>query len=306
MNPLVALFLAIFESVKAIFLYFVPSPWLWKDISGDTVLITGGGSGLGQQMAVKFAQLGVRKIVLWDLSRDGLQRARLAVEGQGATCFTYVVDVTDRNAVYETAKLVERDTGHVTILVNNAGVVSGQSFLTVPDEKILQTFHVNVISHFWTIKAFLPGMVQLQQGHLVSIASMAGIFGTAGLTDYSASKFAAIGLEEALRVELRTNPKTQCIRSTVVCPYFINTGMFHGVTSTVLPLLETDYVANKIISAIRLNREVLQLPKITYLLSALKAIFPAEATWLLSHYVVKTTVAMDTFIGRKAGSVTPA
>ena len=77
------------------------------------------------------------------------------------------------------------------------------------------------------VKAFLPSMLEKNHGHIVTIASMAGIFGSAGLADYCASKFAAVGFEESLRNELINLNKTG-IKTTIVCPYFIKTGMFEG------------------------------------------------------------------------------
>ena len=81
---------------------------------------------------------------------------------------------------------------------------------------------------FQTVKAFLPAMVARNSGHIVSIASSAGLFGVTGLADYCASKFAAVGFDESLRFELEAMGKTG-VHTTVVCPYYINTGMFDGV-----------------------------------------------------------------------------
>ena len=78
------------------------------------------------------------------------------------------------------------------------------------------------------MKAFLPAMVARNSGHIVSIASSAGLFGVTGLADYCASKFAAVGFDESLRFELEAMGKTG-VHTTVVCPYYINTGMFDGV-----------------------------------------------------------------------------
>ena len=76
----------------------------------------------------------------------------------------------------------------------------------------------------------MPSMLQKNHGHLVTIASMAGFFGNAGLGDYCASKFAAVGFEESFRNELVKMNKTG-VKTTLVCPYYINTGMFDGVKS---------------------------------------------------------------------------
>ena len=88
-------------------------------------------------------------------------------------------------------------------MVNCAGVVSGKSFLDLSESQIERTMSVNTMALFWTAKAFLPEMMEAGSGHLVTMASAAGTIGVAGLADYCASKWAAVGLDESLRVELK-------------------------------------------------------------------------------------------------------
>lgn len=119
----------------------------------------------------------------------------------------------------------------VSLLFNNAGVLSGRSLLDTPDHMIERSFNVNVIAHFWTVKAFLPTMIEKDHGHIVTIASMAGYVGIAKLIDYCSSKFAAVGFDEALRLELEVMG-VENVHTTVICPYFIQaTGMFDDVNS---------------------------------------------------------------------------
>ena len=116
--------------------------------------------------------------------------------------------------------------------MNHLGIVSGSTLLETPDEKIVRTFDVNVLAHFWTLKAFLPEMISMKNGHIVNIASLAGHAGQKKLVDYCSSKFAAVGLDEAFKIEMKVLGH-DFINSTVVCPYFISTGMFDGVASKV-------------------------------------------------------------------------
>ena len=116
--------------------------------------------------------------------------------------------------------------GEVDVLVNNAGIVSGRPLLELSDERIERTFAVNTLALFWTSKAFLPAMTARGSGHIVTVASAAGLIGTARETDYAASKFAAVGFNEALRLELRRSAPG--VKTTLVCPYYIDTGMFDG------------------------------------------------------------------------------
>ena len=112
-------------------------------------------------------------------------------------------------------------------------------------------------------------MIEKNHGHLVTVASMAAICGTAGLCDYSASKYAAFGFNESFRNELLRLGKTG-VKTTVVCPYFINTGMFSGCKTDVIPFMEPEYVASKVVEAVLTDQAVLLLPRLMYFVYALK------------------------------------
>ncbi|KAF1412832.1 Epidermal retinol dehydrogenase 2, partial [Spheniscus magellanicus] len=194
---------------------------------------------------------------------------------------------------------VKKEVGDVSILVNNAGIVTGKRFIDSPDELVEKNMGVNIMAHFWTYKAFVPAMVASNHGHLVSIASSAGLTGVNGLSDYCASKFAAVGFAESIDCEMRSLGKTG-VKTTIVCPYIISTGMFDGCRSkwpNLLPILEPEYVAEKIITAIRQEQEILLLPRSLYILLALKNILPVKISVLLSDYfgIFHT---MDSFKGR--------
>ncbi|NXC94446.1 RDHE2 dehydrogenase, partial [Certhia familiaris] len=194
---------------------------------------------------------------------------------------------------------VKKEVGDVSILINNAGIVIGKGFLDSPDSLVEKTMEVNTMAHFWTYKAFLPAMIAANHGHLVSIASCAGLFGTNQLSDYCASKFAAVGFAESIDMEMRALRKTG-VKTTIVCPYVINTGMFDGVKSKwprVLPSLDPEYVAERIISAVRQNQEMLFIPRMAYVLYFFKSFLPVKATVLLSDYFGSLDV-MSTFKGR--------
>lgn len=117
--------------------------------------------------------------------------------------YGFVCDITNHEKVYEIAKTVQKDIGEVTILINNAGMYSGKKIFDSEEATMRKTLEVNTISHFWTIKAFLPKMIEKNHGYLVTVSSMAGIVGTPGMTDYTSSKFACFALNESLRMELR-------------------------------------------------------------------------------------------------------
>jgi len=232
-----------------------------SELAGRRVLVTGAASGLGLLMARKAAASGAQ-LVLWDLNADGLATLARELIGAGRSVETDVVNVASRDAIDAAAARVLAN-GPVDILINNAGVVTGKTLLEARPEEIERTFAVNVLALFWTTRAFLPGMLQRDRGHVVTIASAAGLVGTSKMTDYCASKHAAVGFDESLRLELRRQKSR--VMTTVVCPFYISTGMFAGVRTRfprILPILDPDRVTDKILDAIRRDRRRLILPPV--------------------------------------------
>ena len=158
---------------------------------GDTVLITGAGSGLVGLLAHRFAVEGC-KLVLWDLDLDSVKAVCAESTALGAESTFAKVDVSDYAAVTASAAQALSKFGRVDTLINNAGIVSGMKLLDVPPGLAAKTLDVNTKAHLWTTKAFLPGMLEREHGRVVTIASMAGMLGVAGLCDYSCSKFGAV------------------------------------------------------------------------------------------------------------------
>ncbi len=267
-----------------------------SEVEGRHVLITGGASGIGRLMARKLAGLGAR-VSVWDIHRDNLDKvvAELATGAQPAHGFR--CDVSKREDVYRVAAETTAAAGAVDILINNAGIVSGHSFLELPDAQIEATFAINTLSLFWVTKALLPQMIEQRRGHIVTIASASALVGVAKLADYAASKWAAMGFDESLRVELRQI--APAIQTTVVCPYYIDTGMFRGVKSRfprLLPILDEDEVAARIVDCIRRDKRRLLMPPAVHLLPLLRML-PVDAfDWIATFLGVNAS--MDEFKGR--------
>lgn len=257
--------------IKAIYRTIVGYPK--KDLKGGIAVVTGGGGGLGSLIALRLARLGCT-IVLWDINKQGLEDTVKLVKGIGGQCYGYVVDLASREDIYRVSKIVEQEVGKVNLLINNAGVVSGKYLLDTPDHLIQRTFNVNVLAHFWTVKAFLPSMIEHNDGHIVTIASMAGHVGVAKLVDYCSSKAAACGFDEALRLELEAKGITG-VRTSLICPYFIrSTGMFEEVNSRFVPQLKSNEVADRVILAIRTNEPFALIPGYFRLLLPFKWLVP--------------------------------
>jgi len=254
-----------------------------KSIKNDTILITGGAGGIGSLMAQKFAKLGAKKIVLLDLNPDMLKTAqanveRAFVDPARQEVHSVVGDLSKAATAKPAMQDIISKVGDISILINNAGVVTGKKFNECPDHLMELSMRVNAEAHFWTTQAVLPKMIEKNEGHIVSIASSAGICGVPGLADYCASKHAAVGFDESIRLELRSQGKTG-VKTTCVQPFFIKTGMFEGAQSRwprVLPLLDPDYAAEKIVRAIQCDQPVLMMPMILHLMPTLRALLPVQ------------------------------
>ncbi|XP_028170497.1 epidermal retinol dehydrogenase 2-like [Ostrinia nubilalis] len=271
MDLVVFVIFAIGTVIQAIYRTIVGVPK--KDLKGKIALVTGGGGGLGSLIALRLSRLGCT-IVLWDINKQGLEDTVKLVNGIGGKCYGYVVDLAKKEDIYRVAKQVEQEVGRVTLLVNNAGVVSGRYLLDTPDHLIQRTFDVNVLAHFWTVKAFLPSMILNNDGHIVTIASMAGYVGVAKLVDYCSSKAAACGFDESLKLELESKG-IKGVRTSLICPFFIrSTGMFDDVNSRFLPQLSSNDVADRVILAIRTNEPFAVIPGFLRVLLPFKWLVP--------------------------------
>jgi len=268
-----------------------------KSIQGKTAVITGGASGIGRLLAFGLAKQGA-KVVAWDIDEAALARLEAEAKEGGLDIHGIRCDVSNRAEVYARATETAERFGRVWLLVNNAGIVSGKRFLDTPDERIEKLMSINTMAAFWTTKAFLPAMIEARDGHLVTIASAAGIIGTTGLADYCASKSAVIGFTESLRMELRKTGSP--VRTTIVCPFFIDTGLFEGVKtrfSLLLPILKQDYVAKRILGAILKGKKRLVLPLFVYLVWVLR-LFPVGFLDVMADFFGISNT-MDDFTGRK-------
>jgi len=275
-----------------------------QNLKGKTAVITGGASGLGRLVSLDLARRGVR-VIAWDLAQSALDALVADAQAFGGDVVPAVVDVSDKAAVYAAAGKILADRGLVDILVNNAGIVSGKNLLETSDEKIEKTFQVNVLAHFWTVKAFLPAMIAQNTGHILTISSAAGLIGVCGLSDYSASKFAVFGFNESLRMELRKMKSR--VRTTIVSPFYTNTGLFAGVKTMIpllLPILEPEVVAGRIVKAIVKGQKRVITPRFVYVALPLR-ILPVGFFDVVSD-ICGISSSMDHFTGRAKQETPPS
>jgi NAD(P)-dependent dehydrogenase (short-subunit alcohol dehydrogenase family) len=188
-------------------------------LTGKTVLITGAGSGIGRATALACARRGAR-MVICDLDERGLQATAADIAALGVAVTAKQVDVADADAMRSFAEGVHAEVEAVDLLVNNAGVAIGGGFLHTSLDDWNWIVSINVMGVVHGCHFFVPAMVARGRGgHVVNIASAAGYLASAALTAYATTKFAVVGLSEALHEELAPHR----ISVTTVCPGLINT-----------------------------------------------------------------------------------
>ncbi|WP_419497497.1 SDR family oxidoreductase [Bifidobacterium pullorum] len=271
--------------------------------AGACVVITGAGSGIGRLMALRIVEEGGR-VAIWDINGEAarttadMANAQVGADPSDPKAIAFTVDVTDNAAVQRAAAETIEALGRVNVLINNAGVVSGAPFEDLTEQQIRRTFAVNVLSLFWATKAFMPALKKQQRAAIVTVASAAGIVAVARQTDYAASKFAAVGFTNSLRSELKKAGSH--IRTLTVCPYYIDTGMFEGVTTKfplLLPILKEQAVADKIVEAVARGRERLIMPPFAAVAGFVAALPPKIADPIYGIFGLNE--GMDHFTGRK-------
>lgn len=260
---------------------------------GQVVVITGAASGLGLRLSELFDEAGAIVAAL-DINVSAMERLS---EGRSSRFLTFECDLSDPDSIAETFSRILDQTNQIDILINNAGIVPGKYVEDLTREDIERTFGVNVLAHFFTVQAVLPGMKKRGSGHIVSIASAGGLVASPRLGAYAASKFAAVGLNESLRLEFRKLKLP--IYTTLIAPYFMNTGMFEGVKTRfplLLPILDPELVARRTLGAIAKRKKRLIMPWFVYSSFALRLL---PVTWFDSITdFFGITRAMDDFRGR--------
>jgi short-subunit dehydrogenase len=190
----------------------------------------------------------------------------------------------------------------VTILINNAGIVNGKKLLDTSQAMMKKTLEVNTLAHLYTIKEFMPDMIKANKGHIVTVASMAAHSAIAAMSDYCASKSGAYAIDESIRMEISKNGWN--IQTTCICPYYINTGMFEGVSSPIIPILDKNWVTWRIITGMLQNESQVYLPWILGYVFLLRGFLPV-ALCDMSTKMLGINNSMDDFKGSKSAKKTP-
>lgn len=219
-----------------------------KSVAGKNVLITGGAAGLGKLFATNAVREGAAKVVLWDINEAALKDTATELEALGGTVHTHVVNIADTAAIAKHADAVRAELGTMHVVFNNAGIVRGNSYFWQSDLADSDlTMAINSVGLMHVAHAFLPGMVDAgEECRLVNIASSAGLNAVPRMASYAASKWAALGFSDSVRLELE-QAGHQHVKVTTVCPSYISTGMFDGASKMFLtPILKPEDVVRDV------------------------------------------------------------
>lgn len=275
-------------------------------IKGTNVLITGGASGIGRIMGRICLEKGASNLIVWDINQANIDKTEAELfdvkpadagvsKGQ---IHSYIVNVSDPQAIKSAYEKVKSEVGEVDILVNCAGIVRGNNTFdkqTVQDIDL--TMDINANAPMYVALAVLPDMLRRDRGHICNIASAAGMLGVPKLSVYCASKWAVIGWTESMRVELKQ--ARSHVRVTSVAPYFINTGMFDGVNSKVFPILDPEKTAAKIIRAVEVGKSFRGIPFAYHFIRIWQGLLPNFLFDFIFGKVFGVYSVMDHFTGRR-------
>jgi short-subunit dehydrogenase len=206
-------------------------------LKGKRVLITGAAQGIGLQTAAQFAEAG-SNLILTDINEEKLAEARRRLAKKGVKIDTYVVDVTDKDAVSQLANEVLEKYGKLDILINNAGIGHHDELEDTDLPTWQKLIDVNLWGPLYHIYAFLPAMKEAGEGHIVNVSSGQAFFRLPTWGAYAAIKLAMGVISEIMHYEL----KRYGIRVTTVYPYMVNTGFYNDV--------ETDSLGAKLSMAL--------------------------------------------------------
>ncbi|MGO4613289.1 SDR family NAD(P)-dependent oxidoreductase [Nocardia sp. 2YAB30] len=270
-------------------------------VAGKRVLVTGAAMGLGKLFAERAVREGAAAVVLWDVDEDALKDTAAELTGLGGAVHHYVVDVSVPAAIVEAAGTVRHEVGGIDILVNNAGIVRGNSYFWETENRrdIDKTMAINSLAPMYVTLEFLPAMVAgSAEARVLTIASSAGLVANPRMSVYAASKWAALGWSDSVRIELEQAGHDH-VKVTTVCPTYIDTGMFQGAKGFLFtPILEQDAVVETSWREMKNGTPLVVLPWTSRLNKAISGLLPIKLRDLFLS-AVGVYHSMDEFTGHK-------
>ncbi len=240
-------------------------------IADSRCIVTGGARGMGKLFGERLLRRGCR-VALIDVDAATLEETRVLLAPLGDVR-AFVGNLANGPEVYRVAGEAILALGGVDLLINNAGVVTGGALTEVSDERHELTFNVNTLGVVRMARAVLPTMIAAGRGHILNMASAAGLTGVPLQTTYCSSKWAVVGFSEALTLELAHLGHP--VHVTTVCPGFVDTGMFDGARAPMLlPMLQPEQVVDRALAAVEQNEGMVMMPFMAKQIPWMRALLP--------------------------------
>ena len=218
------------------------------EIKDKVIVVTGGASGIGKEMCIRFAEQGAKGVCVADVNFEGAKKVADKIGGLAVDC-----NVRKEKDITLAVKLTEEKMGPVDMFCSNAGIAFFGG-VEVPDDKWQAIWEINVRAHIYAARAVIPDMVKRGGGYLLNTASAAGLLSQIGSAPYSVTKHAAVGLAENLAITYGD----QGIKVSVVCPQAVDTPMANmiedGGVAGVDGMMSPEAVVDSIIAGLSEER----------------------------------------------------
>lgn len=200
------------------------------NLEGKIALVTGASRGIGKEIAKTLAGEGAAVIVNYSGSKEAAEQTVAEITAEKGTAISYGCNVADFGAVEVMIKDIIKEYGRLDILVNNAGITRDNLIMKMKEEEFDTVLAVNLKGSFNTAKHVARQMLKQKSGCIINIASISGVIGNAGQSNYAASKAGMIGLTKSLARELASRE----IRVNAIAPGFIETDMSKNLPEAVI------------------------------------------------------------------------
>ena len=265
-------------------------------IQGNTVLITGGCSGIGKIMGRMCLEKGACKLVIWDINEKAIEATVKELSALGSV-YGHKADISSPESVDKAYGDTKEACGDVDILINCAGIITNnKTFAEQTDLDIVRTIDINTKGAMFVTLRYIKDMKDRGYGHICNITSSAGMLSLPKMALYAASKWGAIGWSDSVRIELQREKSP--IHVTTIAPYFIDTGMFAGIRSF-FKIQKPETVARKALRAIEHNRGYKGIPFTQHFIRLMQGIFPVRLFDFVFGDICGLYRVMDHFTGRK-------
>ena len=265
-------------------------------IQGNTVLVTGGCSGIGKLMGRMCLEKGAARLVIWDINEKAVEATVAELSALGAV-YGHKADISSAASVDAAYTDTKAACGEVDILINCAGIITNnQPFWEQTDTDIDRTIDIDTKGAMYITLRYIKDMRARGKGHICNITSAAGMLSMPKMSLYVAAKWGALGWSDSVRIELQREKSP--LRVTTVAPYFINTGMFDGIRSF-FRILRPEDVARRTLRAVERDRRFLGMPFTWHFIRLMQGLLPVRWIDFIFGDLCGLYTVMDHFTGRK-------